>query len=66
MIIFFVGVGGVIIGFAGYLFPNVRNVETIMPDHAKAAADDAEELGEAEEPAPLDDLAEALEDGPEG
>ena len=43
MIIFFVGVGGVIIGFAGYLFPNVRNVETLMPDHEKAAADEAEE-----------------------
>ncbi len=66
MIIFFVGVGGVIIGFAGYLFPNVRNVETRMPDHEKAAADEEEEKREEKgdegggEGGALGDVAEAV------
>ena len=47
MIIFFTGVFGVIVGLAGYAFPNVRYVEERMPDHEKAAADEAEEKEEA-------------------
>ena len=46
MIIFLVGIGGVIIGLAGYLFPNVRYVEERMPDHEKADDDEEEDKGE--------------------
>jgi MFS family permease len=68
MIIFFVGVGGVIIGFAGYLFPNVRYVEERMPDHEKAVADDAEEQGTDDrmEPAPMEELEELVGKDPDG
>lgn len=34
------GVLGIIVGLAGYLFPAVRNAETILPDHAQATAQD--------------------------
>ena len=27
------GILGVVVGVAGYMFPTVRNVETILPDH---------------------------------
>jgi hypothetical protein len=70
MIIFFVGIGGVIIGFAGYLFPNVRYVEERMPDHDKAAADEAEERvkqGEATRPSePEEQPGEEQDVDPEG
>ncbi|NOQ53926.1 MAG: MFS transporter [Thermoplasmata archaeon] len=68
LIIFLVGVGGVIIGLAGYLFPGVRNVETLMPDHDKAAEEEKEEAKEKEpeepvEPTPLEELEQKLDDG---
>ena len=43
LIIFAVGVLGIIVGLAGYLFPNVRYIDDRMPDHEKAAADEEEE-----------------------
>ena len=46
LIIFVVGVGGVIIGLAGFLFPNVRDVETLMPDHEVANASEEEDKPE--------------------
>jgi len=53
LIIFFVGIFGVFVGLAGYAFPNVRYIDERMPDHDKAAADEAEEAGEGGEgPAP--------------
>ena len=45
VIIFAVGVLGMIVGLAGYLFPNVRYIDDRMPDHEKAAADEEEEKG---------------------
>jgi DHA3 family macrolide efflux protein-like MFS transporter len=47
MIIFIVGVIGVVIGLAGYRFRNVRDVESLMPDHDVAKA--SEEDGRVEE-----------------
>ena len=46
LIIFVVGVGGVIIGLAGFLFPNVRDVETLMPDFEVANASEEEDKAE--------------------
>ncbi len=68
LIIFLVGVGGVIIGLAGYLFPGVRNVETLMPDHDKAAEEERDEAKENEpedpvEPTPLEELEQKLDGG---
>ena len=74
LIIFVVGVGGVIIGLAGYLFPTVREVETMMPDHDKAAADEAAERAKQEEgeedvepvgaeATPLEELEKKLDEG---
>ncbi len=38
LIIIFSGLGGALIGLAGYLFPAVRNAEDILPDHDTAPA----------------------------
>jgi MFS family permease len=45
LIIFIVGALGIIVGFAGYAFNSIRNVETLMPDHEVAKASEAEEKG---------------------
>jgi MFS family permease len=60
LIIFIVGVGGVLVGLAGFLFPNVRDVEELMPDHDIAKASEKEEGDYG--PSPLDELAKDLED----
>jgi MFS family permease len=36
LIIIFSGLGGALVGLAGYLFPAVRNAEDILPDHDAA------------------------------
>jgi MFS family permease len=66
LIIFAVGVLGIIVGLAGYLFPNVRYIDDRMPDHEKAAADEEEEKGKKGDDGdgvdltPLGELAEDL------
>ena len=45
MIIFIEGVRGIVIGFAGYLFREVRDVEGIMPDQEVAKASEEGEDG---------------------
>lgn len=35
------GILGCVVGFAGYLFPAVRDAETILPDHVQAVRSDA-------------------------
>lgn len=70
LIIFLVGVGGVIIGLAGYLFPSVREVETRMPDHDKAAEEEEKEEAKVKEsdgpaePTPLELLEKDLGEDP--
>jgi MFS family permease len=74
LIIFVVGGLGMVVGLAGYLFPNVRYIDDRMPDHEKAAADDEEDRKadgelEAEEeiaPTPLEELEKELEKDPGG
>ncbi len=38
LIVIFSGLGGALVGLAGYLFPAVRNAEDILPDHDAAPA----------------------------
>ncbi len=39
------GIGGVLIGLAGYAFHSVRNAEDILPDHEARIADESREGG---------------------
>ncbi len=45
LIIFAVGVLGMIVGLAGYLFPNVRYIDDRLPDHDVAKTSEEEEKG---------------------
>jgi len=67
VIIFFVGIVGIIVGLAGYAFPNVRYIDDRMPDHEKAAADDEEDTKQDEDAGrpPLEMLEKDLEKDPE-
>ena len=38
LIVIFSGLGGALVGLAGYLFPAVRNAEDLLPDHDTAPA----------------------------
>lgn len=48
LIFIFTGILGVVGGLSGYLFPAVRNVEDIIPDHDQDATTLTESAGEAE------------------
>ena len=50
------GILGMMVGFGGYLFPTVRNVEDILPDH------DAEHV---QAPAPTQDTQDRRQPLPE-
>jgi len=39
---FFAGILAALIGLSGYLFPAIRNVEDILPDHEATGGDDPE------------------------
>lgn len=45
LIIFFVGVVGVLVGLAGYAFPNVRYIDDRMPDHDERADEEGDDKG---------------------
>jgi MFS transporter, DHA3 family, macrolide efflux protein len=40
LIVIFAGLFGIMVGFSGYFFQKIRNVETILPDHSPEAADE--------------------------
>jgi MFS family permease len=49
IIIFVVGIGGMMVGLAGYLFPNVRYIDERMPDHDEVPDDDEDDGDEEED-----------------
>ena len=40
LMIFVCGLGCTLVGLSGYLFPAIRNVESLLPDHDQAASAD--------------------------
>jgi len=67
VIIFAVGVLGIIVGLAGYLFPNVRYIDDRMPDHVRTDDDEKDVEAEARaDPTPLEMLEKELENDPGG